>query len=92
MIGRIITGTVGTPFSREERTSLRSLRASYESAEHVFTERELAHLHFLRWLVSSPGWNRSMDRADNHHPTIVPIRETQYDTRVMPVWTRGSIG
>jgi hypothetical protein len=92
MISRIITGTAGTPLTRAERTALRSLRATYQSAQHIFTERELAHLRFLRWLVHSSAWNRAMDRADDQKTAFVAVQVRHGSTQEVPVWTLGSIG
>lgn len=47
-----------TPFTETEFASLQALRARHERAQ-TFTERELARLRFLRWLVRQPGWLRT---------------------------------
>jgi hypothetical protein len=51
-----------TNFSETELDGLQSLRARYQTARHLFTDRELAHLRFLRWLVRCPGWNGDLGR------------------------------
>ncbi|MBV9282069.1 MAG: hypothetical protein JOZ41_18475 [Chloroflexi bacterium] len=61
MIGRPITPGA-LQFSERELTTLQSLRARYQSAHPLFTDRELARLRFLRWLVQSPDWKRAMDQ------------------------------
>lgn len=61
MIGRLIIAT-GAQFSEAEFEALRSLRTKYRDTHHLFTEHELAHLRFQRWLVRSPYWHRSLDR------------------------------
>jgi hypothetical protein len=55
-------GLLSTPFSTavptyspEEWSALQRLRARYQQNPDLWTERELAHLRFLRWLVQS-GW------------------------------------
>jgi len=52
MIGRIIS--TGTRLSEMECNALQSLRTGYQPEQHVFTAKELAHLRFLRWLVTHP--------------------------------------
>lgn len=89
MISRIITGTAGTPLTRAERTSLQSLRATYQSASHIFTERELAHMRFVRWLVHSPAWNQEMDRADEHATGFPSFREPHAFSQEMQPWMPG---
>jgi hypothetical protein len=44
-----------------EQNALLPLRARYRASQHLFTDRELARLNFMRWLVQSPGWTRDMD-------------------------------
>jgi hypothetical protein len=92
MISRITTGVAGTPLTRTERAALQSLRASYQSGQHLFTERELAHLRFLRWLVQSPAWNQAMDRADEHETIVGAVHEKPGSTQAMPEWTLGLLG
>ena len=38
-------------FSLIEWIALQRLRARYQRNPEVWSERELAHLHFLRWLI-----------------------------------------
>jgi len=40
-------------FTSEERSALQRLRARYQQSADLLTERELAHLRFLRWLAHS---------------------------------------
>ena len=47
-----------TSFTEEEFAALQALRARHAEPQ-PFTERELAHLRFVRWLVSRPGWSRT---------------------------------
>jgi hypothetical protein len=44
-----VTGRLGG-FTPAERARLRVLRARYQAPRTPFTTRELAHLHFVRWL------------------------------------------
>jgi hypothetical protein len=81
MIGRI-NHVVGPEFSETELDALQSLRTTYQTGQHVVTERELAHLRFLRWLVRSPGWQRAMDQPVN-------ASERQITTPRSPIWTLG---
>lgn len=37
-------------FTHEERQALRALRERYQHDHDLFSARELARLHFLRWL------------------------------------------
>jgi hypothetical protein len=74
MINRVITGTTGTPLPPAERTAIRT-RTTYEPAQHIFTKRELDHLHFLRWLVYNPAWNRAIDQAAGEEVTVVADHE-----------------
>jgi len=60
MIGRPTTRS--TQFSQAELDTLRSLRTRYQNTHPLFTDRELARLRFLRWLVRSPGWDPAMDQ------------------------------
>lgn len=92
MIDRIITGTAGPRFTRTERTALRSLQATYEPAQHIFTERELAHVRFLRWLVYSSAWNRAMDRAGEQETVVAAVQESRSSTQEMLGWTLGRTG
>jgi hypothetical protein len=61
MISRIIT-TKGAHFTEAEATALQALRERYHTGQGLFTDREIARLRFLRWLVQSPGWNRALDQ------------------------------
>jgi hypothetical protein len=45
-----------------ERDALQSLRTAYKAEAHIFTAQELVRLSFMRWLVQSPGWKKSLDR------------------------------
>lgn len=54
-------------FSEPEFAALQALRTQYQTgyprpAGHRFTERELAHLRFLHWLVRRPEWNWALDQ------------------------------
>lgn len=40
----------GLTYTPEERRALRQLRHRYRHQEEGWSEVELAHLHFLRWL------------------------------------------
>jgi hypothetical protein len=71
-----------TRFSEAELDTLQSLRTRYQAGQHLFTERELAQLRFLRWLVQSPGWHRAMDQPVN-------AQERQITTPRNPIWTLG---
>lgn len=92
MISRIVTGAAGTPFTTTERTALLDLRATYESAQHIFTARELAHLRFLRWLVHDSAWTRAMDRAVGEDTLVYPDHERCGSREEMLGWTLGFIG
>jgi hypothetical protein len=81
MIGRI-NPIVGPAFSETEFDALQSLRTRYQTGQHLFTERELAHLRFLRWLVHSPGWHRAMDQPES-------AQERQITAPRSPIWTLG---
>ena len=37
-------------FTQREQDSLSALRSRYQEGSDLFSARELAHLHFLRWL------------------------------------------
>lgn len=39
--------------SAGRETALHALRARYRESRDIFSPRELAHLHFLRWLVQT---------------------------------------
>jgi hypothetical protein len=67
-----------------ECTAFRALRIRYQTGEHLFTKRELAHLRFLRWLLCSPGWDRAMDRLDG-------IRERHSAAQQRSTWMPGFI-
>jgi len=49
-------------FSEAEIGALEALRTQVLTTRYRFTDRELANLRFLRWLVRRPEWNRSLDR------------------------------
>jgi hypothetical protein len=85
MINRIITSASGPRFTEAERSALKSLRTKYQTGQHLFTARELAHLRFLRWLVNSPGWNPTMDQPSNAPKRHAPVLETT-------TWMPGFIG
>jgi hypothetical protein len=64
-----------TAFSEPELTALKSLRSRYRTDPQVFTDRELARLRFVRWLVHRPEWNRALDQPVNaKEPQITPPR------------------
>jgi hypothetical protein len=48
-----ITQTSGPAFNARELRTLRGLRARYQQDRDLFTTREVARLHFIRWLVQS---------------------------------------
>ena len=50
-----------TQFSKTERAALRAMRIQYLTTCHGFTDRELAHLLFIRWLVRRSAWNQALD-------------------------------
>lgn len=91
MISRIIPGTSLSPFTPAERKALRSLRASYQSAQHLFTDRELAHLRFLRWRLRSFARDRAIDEVDRQETTDIPVDETRGCAEEMPAWMPGFI-
>ena len=43
----------GPAFTARELRTLRALRARYHKDRDLFTPREAARLHFIRWLVQS---------------------------------------
>lgn len=43
--------TKHTAFTETELAALQALRARHRTISGLFTDRELAHLQFLRWLV-----------------------------------------
>lgn len=45
--------TLPPTFTRLERRTLRALRARYRLDTDMFSERELMHLRFLRWLYQT---------------------------------------
>ena len=49
------TMTTATPttLTRREQRALRALRARYQQHQDLFSQRELAHLQFLRWLFQT---------------------------------------
>lgn len=54
-----------THFTEAQFVALQGLRIRYLTDPHVFTDRELAHLRFVRWLVHRPEWNRALDQPMN---------------------------
>lgn len=62
-----------TLFTQAEIGTLQRLRKRYQTDPHLFTDRELDHLRFLRWLVHRPEWNRALDQPANaHERQIIP--------------------
>ena len=51
-----------TQFSEVEVAALQTLRTQYLTTPHQFTDRELANLRFMHWLVRRPGWNQALDQ------------------------------
>jgi hypothetical protein len=49
-------------FSEAELAALQALRTQYLTTRHRFTDRELANLCFMHWLVRRPDWNRALDQ------------------------------
>ena len=49
-------------FSEAEFAALHALRTQYLTTRPGFTDRELARLRFMRWLVRRPEWNRALDQ------------------------------
>jgi hypothetical protein len=49
----IPTPTSTTAFTQEEQRALRKLRTRYQQDADLFSQRELAHLCFLRWLFQT---------------------------------------
>jgi hypothetical protein len=49
-------------FNKGEIAALQVLRTQYLTTCHEFTDRELANLRFMRWLVRRPDWNRALDQ------------------------------
>ena len=49
-------------FTETEVAALQALRTQYPVTCQPFTDRELAHLRFMRWLVRRPEWNRALDQ------------------------------
>lgn len=49
-------------FSQAEFAALQALRTQYLTPRYQFTDRELANLRFMRWLVHRPDWNRALDQ------------------------------
>jgi hypothetical protein len=47
------TSSQPAPFTQLEWWALRGLRARYHEHADLFSDRELAHLHFLRWLFQT---------------------------------------
>jgi hypothetical protein len=45
------TACVREQFTRDQWRSIERLRLRYQRAHDFWSERELAHLRFLRWLV-----------------------------------------
>lgn len=92
MISRIVTGTGLTPFTPAERKALRSLRASYQSVQHLFTDRELAHLLFLRWRVESSRWDGATGEVDSRETTCIGVDKTRSCAKEMPACAPRFIG
>jgi hypothetical protein len=44
------TSPAAPAFTRTEQATLRALRARYSAGRDLFDSKELAHLHFIRWL------------------------------------------
>lgn len=64
-----------TQFTEAEVVALQGLRTKYQTDPRLFTDRELAHLRFIRWLVHRPEWNRALDGPVNGQGRpIVPPR------------------
>lgn len=61
MLDRTIFGR-HSQFTRAEHAALQVLRTQYMSPRPRFTDRELAHLRFMHWLVHRPDWNRALDQ------------------------------
>lgn len=91
MISPIIPGTSLPPFTPAERKALRSLRASYQSAQHLFTDRELAHLRFLRWHLRRFARDGAIDEVDSQETTGTAAHETRGCAEEMPAWIPGFI-
>jgi hypothetical protein len=74
-----------TQLTDAECAAFWALRVTYQTDEHLFTERDLSHLRFLRWLVRSPVWDRAMDSLDEMSgPDDAP--------QEIAVWTTGLCG
>ena len=52
-------------FSKAEFAALQALRTQYLTTRGQFTDRELANLRFMHWLVHRPDWNRTLDQPVN---------------------------
>ncbi|HLJ66451.1 MAG TPA: hypothetical protein VKX16_03725 [Chloroflexota bacterium] len=67
-------------FSDTEFSALQALRARHRVASSHFTERELAHLQFLRWLVHQPLHRRASTRSVHADPKrMLPIGQPPMD-------------
>lgn len=64
MINRIAKSSTSPRLNSAERSAFISLRLSYHGSHQVFTEKELARLRFVRWLVHNPNYNRGLDHLD----------------------------
>ena len=51
------------PFTPEEWSALQRLHARYQQSADLLTERELAHLRFLRWLAQTGRLTEDGGRA-----------------------------
>ncbi|HEX6510419.1 MAG TPA: hypothetical protein VF221_22550 [Chloroflexota bacterium] len=49
-------------FSKAELAGLHALRTHYATTRQEFTDRELAHLRFMHWLVRRPAWDLALDQ------------------------------
>ena len=71
-----------TKFTEAVFAALQRLRRRYQTDPHLFTDRELAHLRFVRWLVHRPDWNRALDQPMN-------AQERQITPPPSGPWMRG---
>ena len=71
-----------THFTEAEFVALQALRTRYLTDPRLFTDRELAHLRFVRWLVHRSDWNRAMDQPMN-------AQERQIIAPPSRPWTHG---
>lgn len=51
-----------TAFTETESAALQALRARHCTISGLFTDRELAHLRFLRWLVHQPASRHAREK------------------------------